>query len=108
RYQGKLSELRKRQKPGGFLGPQNQWPANSGRWVRFPSASATSLPAWLVHAFRPVRRQPDLLCDGKTQIAVLGEGVSVGPQGISGDEHDEVLWVEHDRYQTVWVIRFMK
>jgi hypothetical protein len=35
--------LRKRLEPGGSPGLQNQWPAKSGRWVRFPSASATHL-----------------------------------------------------------------
>ena len=32
--------MRKRMEPGGSPGLQNRWPANSGRWVRFPSASA--------------------------------------------------------------------
>src|SRR3546814_2859698 len=39
--------------PCGFPGLQNQWLANSGRWVRFPSTSANGAST---SAMRPGRR----------------------------------------------------
>ena len=36
----KAAPVRRRSGSGGPPGLQNQWPANSGRWVRFPSVSA--------------------------------------------------------------------
>ena len=67
--------------PGRFPGLQNQWPANSGRWVRFPSASASLL--LFPDPFLPVFRQLDLLGRGEAEIAVVGEGVGVGAQRIA-------------------------